>query len=132
MGEIVLIRHGETAWSRSGRHTSRTDLELTPDGERQAAALAGLLRGRHFVDVLSSPRRRAIRTAELAGLVPVERTDDLAEWDYGQYEGRTSAEIHLDRPQWNLWTDGAPDGETPEHVGARLDRVLDRAAARLA
>ncbi|WP_089154010.1 histidine phosphatase family protein [Micromonospora sp. NBS 11-29] len=131
MNEILLIRHGETTWSASHRHTSYTDLELTPDGERQARALAPLLAGRRFVRVLSSPRQRATRTAHLAGLT-VDATDpDLAEWHYGEYEGRTTAAIHEERPDWSVWTDGGPGGESPEQVGARLDRVLDRVAPLL-
>lgn len=126
MGEILLIRHGETTWSSSHRHTSYTDLELTPDGERQARALGAQLAGRRFLAVLASPRRRALRTAQLAGL-PVSATDEnLAEWNYGRYEGRTTADIREDRPNWNIWTDGCPDGESPEQVGDRLDLVLAR------
>ncbi|MFC6016567.1 histidine phosphatase family protein [Plantactinospora solaniradicis] len=131
MGEIVLVRHGETNWSVSHRHTSYTDLELTPDGERQAREIAGELRGRRFSAVLSSPRKRALYTAELAGLTVTEIEEDLAEWNYGAYEGLTSDEIHRERPDWVLWTDGCPGGESPEQVGARLDRVLDRATALL-
>ncbi|WP_091574485.1 histidine phosphatase family protein [Micromonospora sediminicola] len=132
MNEILLIRHGETTWSASHRHTSYTDLELTPDGERQARALAPLLAGRRFVRVLSSPRQRATRTAHLAGLT-VDATDpDLAEWNYGDYEGRTSDAIGEERPGWSIWTDGGgPGGESPAEVGARLDRVLDRVAPLL-
>ena len=131
MSEILLIRHGETTWSASRRHTSYTDLELTPDGERQSRALAVALAGRRFVRVLSSPRQRATRTAHLAGLT-VDATDpDLAEWNYGAYEGRTTADIHDENPAWNIWTDGCPDGESPAEVGARLDRVLDRVAPLL-
>jgi broad specificity phosphatase PhoE len=129
MGEILLIRHGETTWSASHRHTSYTDLELTPDGERQARALATMLAGRRFVQVLSSPRQRALRTAHLAGLAVDAADPDLAEWNYGEYEGRTSADIHQDRPHWNLWTDGCPGGESPAQVGERLDRVVARVAA---
>jgi broad specificity phosphatase PhoE len=125
MGEILLIRHGETTWSASHRHTSYTDLELTPDGERQARALAAVLAGRRFARVLASPRRRALRTAQLAGLEVTATDPDLAEWNYGEYEGRTTADISTDRPHWNIWTDGCPGGESPEQVGARLDRVLD-------
>ncbi|MFE9206511.1 histidine phosphatase family protein [Micromonospora sp. NPDC007230] len=124
MGEILLIRHGETTWSASHRHTSYTDLELTPDGERQARALGVMVAGRRFARVLSSPRQRATRTAHLAGL-DAEATDpDLAEWNYGEYEGRTTADIHDENPHWNLWTDGAPGGESPAQVGERADRVL--------
>ncbi|MGS2615734.1 histidine phosphatase family protein [Micromonospora sp. LZ34] len=126
MGEILLIRHGETTWSASHRHTSYTDLELTPDGERQARMVGAFLAGWHFIAVLSSPRKRAVRTAQLAGLTVDETDDDLAEWNYGEYEGRTSADIHADHPHWNLWSDGCPGGESPEQVGGRLDRVLAR------
>ncbi|HEX6500500.1 MAG TPA: histidine phosphatase family protein [Micromonosporaceae bacterium] len=131
MAEIVLIRHGQTEWSAAGRHTSRTDLPLTDVGERQARDLAPALAERRFAAVLCSPRLRARRTAELAGLVVTDIDDDLAEWDYGQYEGITTADIHRDRPDWYLWTDGAPGGETPDQVGARLDKVLDRARSVL-
>jgi probable phosphoglycerate mutase len=124
MGEILLIRHGETAWSASHRHTSYTDLELTPDGERQARALSVILAGRRLARVLSSPRQRATRTAHLAGL-DVDATDpDLTEWNYGEYEGRTTADVHEENPRWNIWTDGAPGGESPAQVGERADRVL--------
>jgi probable phosphoglycerate mutase len=132
MAEIVLIRHGETEWSATGRHTSYTDIDLTAAGEQQARDLAGRLAGRQFVAVISSPRLRAQRTAALAGLAITETTDDLAEWNYGKYEGITSAQIREDRPGWSLWTDGAPDGESPEQIAARLDRVLARAGALLA
>jgi probable phosphoglycerate mutase len=127
VGEIYLVRHGETAWSAVGRHTSYTDLELTPGGERQARATGAALAGRAFVAVLCSPRRRARHTAGLAGLPVTAIDDDLAEWDYGEYEGRTRSEISADRPDWDLWTDGCPGGESPAQVGARLDRVLGRA-----
>jgi broad specificity phosphatase PhoE len=127
MGEIVLIRHGQTEWSAAGRHTSYTDLDLTAEGEQQARDAGKRLAGREFVAVISSPRKRALRTAELAGLTVTEVTDDLAEWNYGEYEGITTAEIRETRPGWSLWTDGAPGGETPEQVGARLDRVLAHA-----
>jgi probable phosphoglycerate mutase len=131
MGEIVLIRHGQTEWSAAGRHTSYTDLDLTGDGERQARAAGERLAGRRFAAVISSPRRRALRTAELAGLAVTETTEDLAEWNYGDYEGVTTAVIHETRPGWSLWTDGAPGGESPQDVAARVDRVLDRARAFL-
>jgi probable phosphoglycerate mutase len=131
MGEIVLVRHGETEWSASRRHTSVTDLDLTDAGVAQTAALAAALAGRTFVAVISSPRRRALRTATLAGIPPTEITEDLAEWNYGEYEGITTAEIHRHSPRWNLWTDGAPGGETPDQVGARVDAVLARAAPLL-
>ncbi|MEU7617961.1 histidine phosphatase family protein [Micromonospora rifamycinica] len=126
MSEIILIRHGETAWSASRRHTSYTDLELTPDGERQARALAGVLTGRRFARVLASPRRRARDTAELAGLTVDEIDEDLAEWNYGAYEGRTTADIQRERPDWTIWTDGCPGGESPAQLGTRVDRLLTR------
>jgi len=127
MGEIVLVRHGQTEWSATGRHTSYTDLDLTEEGERQARAVGGKLHGRTFAAVLSSPRKRALRTAELAGLEVTETTEDLAEWNYGEYEGITTKEIRKTRPDWSLWTDGCPGGESPEQVAERLDRVLQRA-----
>jgi broad specificity phosphatase PhoE len=130
VGEVVLVRHGETEWSAAHRHTSYTDIDLTPDGEKQARATGRRLEGRAFVAVFCSPRKRALRTAELAGLaVRLSEVDgDLAEWDYGEYEGITTDEIHRTRdPRWNLWTDGCPGGESPERVGARLDRVLAKA-----
>ncbi len=127
MAEIVLIRHGETEWSANGRHTSTTDLPLTARGEDQARALAPVLADRKFTAVLSSPRTRALRTATLAGLDVTAVDDDLVEWDYGRYEGRTTADIHTEDPDWNLWTDGAPGGETPARVAIRLDRILERA-----
>ncbi|MFF2012742.1 histidine phosphatase family protein [Streptomyces sp. NPDC058195] len=138
MGELILIRHGETEWSRSGQHTSHTDLPLTPLGERQARALAPLLAGRNIALTLVSPAVRARRTAELAGLAAPLITPELREWDYGGYEGVTTDEIRRTRPQWNLWTDGVaagPEdhpGETPAEVGARADRVLAKAAAAAA
>ncbi|HKT02549.1 MAG TPA: histidine phosphatase family protein, partial [Rugosimonospora sp.] len=131
MGEIVLVRHGQTEWSAAGRHTSFTDLPLTAEGERQAKGLAPVLAGRRFAAVLSSPRRRARDTAALAGLVVTAVDGDLAEWDYGGYEGLTTPEIREQRPGWDLWRDGCPGGESPEQVGQRLDRVLERAAAAL-
>lgn len=120
----MLLRHGQTEWSATGRHTSRTEVELTSHGEDEARALAPALAGRRFEAVLCSPRLRARRTAELAGLTVTAVDDDLAEWDYGSYEGITTAEIRLTRPDWSLWTDGAPDGETPDQVAVRVDRVL--------
>ena len=125
--EIVVVRHGETEWSRSGRHTGRTDLPLTERGRQRARALAGELAGRRFALVLSSPLRRARETCELAGLGSVaELCDDLHEWDYGEYEGLTTSEIRERDPDWVLWRDGCPGGETPDQVGARADRVLAR------
>ncbi|MFR9724875.1 histidine phosphatase family protein [Streptomyces sp. MS19] len=138
MGELILVRHGETEWSATHRHTSWTDLPLTPHGEEQARAVAPLLAGRPVAAVLVSPLGRALRTAELAGLRDPEHVADLHEWDYGAYEGITTVDIHRDRPTWDLWTDGVPPGpdghpgETPEQVGARADRVLDRVAPLLA
>ncbi|MEU7427638.1 histidine phosphatase family protein [Streptomyces sp. NPDC040750] len=142
MGDLLLVRHGETEWSRSGQHTSWTDLPLTEYGEEQAKSLAPLLTGRTYAHVLASPLGRAIRTAELAGLAGVVTDPDLHEWDYGGYEGITTAEIHGTRPDWDLWTDGVPPGpvdrsgerhpgESPEEVGARADRVLARVGAAL-
>jgi probable phosphoglycerate mutase len=130
--QVWLIRHGETEWSKSGQHTGRTDLALTPHGEEQARALRPLLAGLTPALVLSSPRHRAQRTAELAG-VTVDAVDpDLAEWDYGEYEGLTTATIREQVPDWSLWTHGVPGGETAAQVGARADRVLARAAAAVA
>lgn len=129
MGEIVLIRHGETTWSATGRHTSVTDLELTENGVAQAKALGPLLEGREFAAVWSSPRRRALETADLAGLAITAVLPDLAEWAYGDYEGRTSEEIRESDPHWSIWTDGGkgPEGESAEEVAARLDRALTEA-----
>jgi broad specificity phosphatase PhoE len=127
---VYLARHGETAWSLSGQHTGRTDLPLAERGEQQAQTLAGRLRGLAFSKVLTSPSRRAIRTCELAGFGPVvEIEPDLAEWDYGEYEGRRTAEILVDRPGWELFRDGAPGGETPDQAGARAARVIGRIRA---
>ncbi|MCG7202264.1 histidine phosphatase family protein [Streptomyces arenae] len=130
MGELLLLRHGETEWAVSHRHTSYTDLPLTDKGERQAAALAPTLAGRDIALILTSPLQRAVHTARLAGLADAQPHPDLHEWDYGGYEGKTTAEIHRARPDWNLWTDGvAPGpaehpGESPEQIGARADRLL--------
>ena len=126
MGEIILVRHGQTEWSATGRHTSVTDLPLTAEGERQARDLGRALAGRKFVAVLSSPRQRALRTAELAGRTVTTVDEDLAEWHYGEYEGITTKEIRATRPDWDLWRDGCPGGEIPERVGARIDRFLAR------
>jgi broad specificity phosphatase PhoE len=123
---LVLVRHGETEWSRGGRHTGSTDVPLTPFGERQAAALAPVLATLRPVLVLASPRERARRTAELAGAT-AETDPDLAEWAYGEYEGVTTPEIRRDRPGWTIWTGDPPGGETAAQVGARADRVLARA-----
>ncbi|HEX8630664.1 MAG TPA: histidine phosphatase family protein [Catenuloplanes sp.] len=132
MAEIVLVRHGQTEWSATGRHTSYTDIDLTPDGERQARNIGARLEGRGFAAVLCSPRKRAVRTAELAGLPISSIADELAEWDYGRYEGVTTADIRRERPDWDLWTDGCPDGESPEQIGARVDRLLHRVGPLLA
>jgi probable phosphoglycerate mutase len=127
---IHLARHGETAWSLSGQHTGRTDLPLTERGERNARALGERLRGLEFAEVLTSPLRRAVRTCELAGFGSMAEIDsDLVEWDYGQYEGRRTAEIHAERPDWQLFRDGCPGGESPNQVGARADRVVERVRA---
>ena len=123
--EIVLARHGETEWSRDRRHTGRTDIPLTENGRRQAAVLRDALAGRSFARVLSSPLSRALDTCREAGLGDqAELTTDLYEWDYGEYEGITTAEIRTGRPGWNLWRDGCPGGESAEDVGRRVDRVL--------
>jgi broad specificity phosphatase PhoE len=128
--EIYLIRHGETEWSRSGRHTGITDLPLTEHGREQALLLTQELAARNFKQVLTSPLRRARETCELAGLAGREQIDpDLMEWNYGDYEGLTSDQIHADRPAWTIFDDGAPGGETPEQVGARVDRVIARVRA---
>jgi len=127
---IYLARHGETAWSLSGQHTGRTDLPLTEHGEHQARSLSPRLRGVKFTKVLTSPSQRARRTAELAGFGNLAETDpDLAEWDYGQYEGRRTVDILAERPGWFLFRDGAPGGETPDQAGARADRVIHRVRA---
>ncbi len=138
MGDLILLRHGETEWSLAGRHTGRTDIPLTPRGEAAAAALAPLLAKRHIVAAFSSPAQRAVRTAELAGLTGATPDPDLWEWDYGGYEGLTTAQIQEQRPGWSLWRDGvipgdaAHPGETVEQVGARVDRVLGRVLPLLA
>lgn len=124
----MLLRHGETEWSRLGRHTGVTDVPLTAEGERRASALRPVLASRDFGLVLTSPRRRAVRTAELAGFAGrIERTEDLAEFDYGAYEGLTSPQIDEQRPGWDLWRDGGPEGETAAQVRVRVDRVIVRA-----
>ncbi len=125
--ELWLVRHGETEWSRSGQHTSVTDLELTADGEAVASTLVGPLSAVDFVQVLTSPRRRARRTAQLAGFPDAVPDDDLAEWAYGDYEGLTSPQIQETVPGWTIWTHPSPGGETADEVGARLDRVVERA-----
>ena len=127
---VYLARHGETAWSLSGQHTGLTDLPLTERGERNARRLAERLRGLTFAKVLTSPLVRAARTCELAGFGDVAEVDrDLLEWDYGDYEGRRTREIHAQRPDWQLFRDGCPGGETPDQVGVRADRVVSRVRA---
>jgi broad specificity phosphatase PhoE len=123
--EVVPVRHAETEWSLSGRHTGLTDIPLTDAGRETARALAARLADWHFERVLVSPLRRARETCELCGLGDrAEICDELHEWDYGEYEGLTTPEIHARRPDWDLWRDGCPGGEGPEQVGARADRVL--------
>ena len=123
--EIVLARHGETEWSRDLRHTGRTDIPLTDKGRRQAELLRDSLAARSFGRVLSSPLERAVETCRLAGVGErAELTDDLLEWDYGEYEGITTAQIREGRPDWYLWRDGCPGGETAADVGRRVDRVI--------
>jgi broad specificity phosphatase PhoE len=125
--EIFLVRHGETEWSANGRHTSRTDLELTEQGRERALALRSQLANHRFSVVLCSPLLRARETCELAGFGEVAVVDDgLKEWDYGEYEGLTTPQIRERNPCWSLWRDGCPGGETPEQVAARADRVIER------
>jgi len=127
---IYLARHGETAWSLSGQHTGRTDLPLTEGGERNARALGVRLRGLVFAKVFTSPLQRAAHTCDLAGFGnAAERDPDLMEWDYGEYEGRRTAEIHVERPDWQLFRDGCPGGESPAGIGARADRVVRQVRA---
>ena len=138
MGDLILLRHGETEWSRDGRHTGRTDIPLTPRGEAAAAALGPLLARRDIVAAFSSPAQRAVRTAEMAGLTNVKQDPDLWEWDYGGYEGLTTPQIREQRPGWYLWRDGVipggagHPGETVQQVGERVDRVLRRVGPLLA
>lgn len=130
MPEIVLVRHGETKWTRTRQHTGKTDLSLDEEGRRQAGRVGKALAGREFGLVLTSPLRRARETCELAGFGGLARVrPDLAEWDYGEYEGRTTAEIHVERPDWSLWRDGVPGGESPDDVGGRADRVIEEVRA---
>ena len=124
---LYVARHGETAWSLSGQHTGLTDLPLTPNGERNARQLGERLKGMTFAKVFTSPLQRATRTCELAGFGAVAENDpDLVEWNYGQYEGRRSAEILAERQDWQLFRDGCPGGESPAQVGERADRVVQR------
>ena len=125
MGELLLVRHGQTEWSRTHKHTGRTDVPLTAYGERQARSLAAVLDRRPGLTSFTSPLQRAARTADLA-VGEAALDDDLVEWDNGDYEGRTTADIRSGRPGWWLWTDGAPGGETWEQVEARCRRTLDR------
>ena len=128
--QIWLIRHGETEWSASGRHTGRTDVPLTAGGERQARTLEQHLAGRRFALVLTSPFSRARETCRLAGYGDAATvTDDLMEWDYGIYEGRTTADIRVEQPGWSIWTTTVTGGESVERVGERARRVIDRADA---
>nr|WSX53167.1 histidine phosphatase family protein [Streptomyces sp. NBC_00974] len=137
MSDLLLVRHGETAWSATGRHTGRTDVPLSPRGVEEAISLAPYFRERHPALVLTSPLRRAVATAQLAGLTGGVTDPDLSEWDYGGYEGITTAEILRERPGWSLWTDGVPPGdaehpgESAAEVAARADRVLARVAGVL-
>jgi probable phosphoglycerate mutase len=128
--ELWLVRHGETEWARLGRHTGRTDVPLTATGRAEARTVANKLAGRRFALVLSSPLSRALETAHLAGFRDrVETSDDLMEWDYGADEGRTTAEIRRDRPDWSIWRDGPLEGETADEVARRVDRIITRVRA---
>lgn len=125
--KLCLVRHGETAWTLSGQHTGTTELGLTAHGEDESRALAPRLRSLDFARVLVSPRLRARQTCELSGFGAASEVEpDLAEWDYGRYEGRTSADIRRESPQWNIWRDGCPGGESPLDVSARADRLISR------
>jgi broad specificity phosphatase PhoE len=127
---LVVVRHGATAWSRSGRHTGRTDVPLLDEGRIEAEEIGRRLAGHEFALVLTSPLARARQTCALAGFGGQAREcDDLREWDYGQYEGKTTEEIRAERPQWSLWRDGAPGGETAQHVAGRADRVIEMVRA---
>ena len=130
LGQIWLIRHGETEWSASGKHTGRTDIGLTEEGVRRAEAISRRLAGHRFSRVLSSPLKRAIETCRLAGYGDVVQIDpDLAEWDYGVFEGRTTTEIRAERPDWTIWNTEIPGGESLDDVAARAYRVIERLAA---
>ena len=127
---VYLARHGETAWTISGQHTGVTDLRLTAQGETEAVRLGERLEGSAFAAVFTSPLQRAVRTCELAGFGSAAEVDpDLVEWNYGAYEGRTSADIRAERPDWQLFRDGCPGGESPDQIGARADRVVRRMRA---
>ena len=138
MGDLIVLRHGQTEWSQAGRHTGRTDIPLTPHGEAAAAALAPLLARRDIVAAFASPAQRAARTAELAGLADAKPDPDLWEWDYGGCEGLTTEQIQQQHPGWSLWRNGvipgdaAHPGETVQQVGERVDRVLGRVEPLLA
>lgn len=124
---VYIARHGDTAWTVSGQHTGLTDLPLLPTGEANASRLGNRLKGLNFAKVLTSPLRRASRTCELAGFGGVAEIDpDLVEWNYGEYEGRRTAEILAERPQWQLFRDGCPGGESPAQIGERADRAVER------
>jgi broad specificity phosphatase PhoE len=131
---LVLLRHGETDWSKSGQHTSRTDLELTDDGRSQAVAAGRALAELRLDNpmVISSPRRRAVSTAELAGLAIDQKSPLIAEWDYGSYEGLTTDQVHQSRPDWLVWTHGCPDGETVAQVSKRADAAVALALEHMA
>lgn len=129
MNEVWLVRHGETEWTVSKQHTGTTDIPLTPDGETAARALGRILGGHEFAAVFTSPLQRAHRTAELAGFGDAVVDERLVEVNYGDYEGRTSAEIRAERPDWSLWRDGSPGGESMEEAGRRADAVIERIAA---
>ena len=127
---VYLARHGDTAWTKSGQHTGLIDLPLTEDGERNAQRMGERLKGMKFAKVFTSPLQRAVRTCELAGFGTVaEKLPDLVEWDYGKYEGLGLAEILKERPDWQIFRDGCPGGESPAQVGARADRVIERVRA---
>jgi broad specificity phosphatase PhoE len=127
--DIVLVRHGQTEWSRSGKHTGRTDIPLTDLGRRQADALGAMLDGTTFAAVFASPLARAWETMERAGHDGGTACHELVEWDYGRYEGRRTLDIRLDIPDWSVWTHPVPDGESVDEVGARADRVIAAATA---
>jgi broad specificity phosphatase PhoE len=121
---VVLVRHGETEWSRTGRHTGNTDIPLTEGGRREAELVGRSLRGRRFALVLTSPLQRAAETCRLAGFGDAVVLEELREWDYGEYEGRTTVEIRKERPGWSLWRDGVPGGETLQALSRRVDQAI--------
>jgi len=128
--QVVLVRHGETEWTLNGRHTGRSDIPLTAHGREQAQDLVRRLQDWHFTMVMTSPLQRAVETCRLAGFSAGSRIEnDLAEWDYGDYDGQTSAQIRANNPEWDLWRDGGPGGETPDQVGRRADRVIEKVLA---